>query len=460
MSSSLDSPSPAVRIPAWKRLGLKLKSAQDTPPETASADIPSPKRKRLGKVDEASSVKKPKLSPDSLKVTPLPARKKSVTFTPETKSKDGDSIKALFSAWVAEQKNQEELSAPVFQISKWPTVEEAFDTTLDEKERRVQRVNPVKQGDPEVTDSPKAKDSKKAKRKKETSHLPNSGPTEAESGQEKVKSPAPTKTKKAKKAKPVKDSPTPALPEKPFLAYLKQYSDSKDTWKFNKNHQSHLLKHLFNIDVVPSSYTKYLYEYIKGLQGNGVRTRVRDSAIAVKVKDLEDPFPTDMENSEQRKRDYDTAMSEYVATMMAADVGPDVGYEEGVLLGLSDAAMPTRIAKRKRAEWILAEIGSGAGEVTEKETVVVEDESQKRLRMNDGSAQKVARKRKQRTMVEEDDTSSEEDFSDSEDSSSDESTTQRVNAEGSSSSSSSSSSGSEDSESDDESEEESESDNE
>jgi hypothetical protein len=450
----------SVRIPAWKRLGLKLKSASEAP----LADV-TPKRKRPGEAGKDTSVKKSKPSSDSPglsvpdQITPPPARKKSVTFTPETKVEDGDSIKQLFSVWVAEQKNQEDLSAPVFQTPQYQSVEESFDTTLDEKERRVKRVKTVKQGKADSSDPPKTKESTKAKKKKETNQPATRVTAEGEQAEESLKSTKQSKTKKARKPRAAKSLTTQTLPEKPFLAYLKQYTDSRDTWKFNKNHQTHLLKHLFNIDIVPSDYAHYIYEYVKGLQG-GVRTRLRDSALAVKVKDLEEPFPEDMENSEQRKMDYDVAMKEYVATMMSAEVGPNVRYEEGVLLGLSDLAMPTRVAKRKRVERVLAELASGGGETNggstgEKDTVMGDDESQKRLRMNDGSSQKVIRKRKQRTAIVDDETSSEEDSSDSDDSSSDESTTQRDNPEdtSSSSSSSSSSSGSEDSGSEGDSEE-------
>ncbi|TVY46608.1 hypothetical protein LOCC1_G001840 [Lachnellula occidentalis] len=449
MPSATDS-SATVRMPAWKRLGLKLKSAQDNF-ESSAADT---KRKRSDEAEEASSLNKPKFVPDSRRVhivdqvTPDPIRKKSVTFTPETKHEDGDSIKALFSAWVAEQKNQGDLSAPVFQTPQYTIVEESFDTTLDEKERRVKRVKTT-QGKTESQEPPKAADSKKVKKKKkQTDHLPApSAPIkQAEESLISTEQPKPTKARKPRTAQAPLD---PALPEKPFLAYLKQYCESKDTWKFNKNHQSHLLKHLFNIDVIPSNYAHYVYEYVKGLQG-GVRTRLRDTALAVKVKDLEEPFPTDMENAEQRKRDYGVAMNEYVATMVAAEVGPDVDYEEGVLLGLSDIAMPMRIAKRKRVEMILVILGSGEGEISgtgDKEVVIGDDESQKRLRLNDGSSQKVIRKRKQRTMAADDESSSEEDSSDSDESTSDESTTRRGDTEDTSSSSSSSSSGSEESDS-------------
>ncbi|TVY78417.1 Uncharacterized protein LSUE1_G003708 [Lachnellula suecica] len=447
MPSATESDTP-TRIPAWKRLGLKLKSAQDIPASPPIEPL-NPKRKRPNEVKEATPLKKSKPSPnvDSLSttahVTPKLARKKSVTFTPETKIEDGDSIKQLFSAWKAEQNSQEDLSAPVFQTPQYQKVEEVVDPTLNEKERRVKRVKTLKQGEDESKD-PEAKDSTKAKKKKKKPETPQKTPVPFKPAEHEQAS-KPTKqlkSKKERKPRTAKSPTTTVLPEKPFLAYLKEYTESRETWKFKKNHQSQLLKHLFNIDIIPSEYAHYIYEYVKGLQG-GVRTRLRDTAIAIKVKDQEEPFPADMENSEQRKREYDVAMNEYAATMIAADMGPNVNYEEGVLLGLSDVAMPKRVAKRKRAETILAKLGSGEGEAVGGGTrpQEVEDDIQKRLRVNDG---KIVRKRKQRTVLADDDSSSEDS---SDESSSDEDELTQLQRDGLEDTSSSSSSSEDESES-------------
>jgi hypothetical protein len=307
-------------------------------------------------------------------VTPDLARKKSVTFTPETKVEDGDSIKQLFNSWVADQKEQVpsfelKSSNPVVRTLELAQGEEQVDATLDEKDRRVKRVKKPQQ----ETTTPRSKLNSK-----------------------------------------VTKSTTPSTP-RPFLQYLKQYHESRGTWKFNKNHQNHLLKHAFDVSVVPSDYAYLLYEYVRGLQG-GVRTRLRDTALAIKVKDQEDGptgFPANMPDKEQRQRDYDAAMKEYVATMTAASASSNIGYEEGVLLGLSDKAMEKRATRRMRSERILAELGEDRTSITEAATNGDED-NQKRLRMSDGGAQKLARKRKQRTVVMDDETSSSESSSDSE----------------------------------------------
>ena len=432
-----------ARIPAWQRLGLKLKSAQTPEQHSEPPVVIEPLKRQISDtVDQSPSKKAKKSSKNAVlstsnkdSSTPTLARKKSVTFTPETKVEDGDSIKQLFSAWVAEHKSQDPSFQPksnqVFDTPKPSQVEENIDTTLSEKERRVKRVK-------------KSKDN--------TEH-----------------SESTTKQKKSNTSTDSNVTETKAA-TRPFLAYLRQYHESRDTWKFNKNHQNHLLKQVFNVKVIPSDHAHLIYAYVRGLQG-GVRTRLRDAALAIKVKDQEDGaagFPDTMAERDKRQREYDLEIKEYVATMTAANASKKMGYEEGVLLGLSDYAMADRVAKRLRAEQILADLGTeregkeeepavGGPKLTYDEADISEG-----LRKNDGSSQKLARKRKQRTMAEDEDTSSSDDSSDSDSTSDDDSAVPPGCQEGddSSSSSSSSSSGEEEEEDDDGSEEDTEEDSE
>ncbi|KAI6713121.1 hypothetical protein PZA11_003737 [Diplocarpon coronariae] len=392
-----------AHIPAWRRLGLKLKSAQNTLSTDSTND--TTKRKRASLVD--TPLKKFKTNPKVPKepVTPQLARRKSVTFTPETKIDDGDSIKQLFNSWKLEQQAQDPSfefgnSNPAFQIPPPPQVEEQVDASLlDEKERRLKRV------------------------KKSTAEKPS----------------------KAKSHKPKKIVKPLKVSSRPFLQYLRQYCESRDDWKFNKNHQNHLLKHAFNVDVVPPDHAHFLIEYVKGLQG-GVRTRLRDIALEVKVKDQQDGvegFPDTMAQSEKRQRDYEIALQEYVDTMTAVEVGEEVGYEEGVLLKLPDKGMQSRVAKRMRTERILATLAAtpdrsgGQATVSEKFRVVAEAE---RELGGKEPTQSTARKRKQRTAVTVDSESSSCSSDGSSDDSSQDSAGQNEQDEESSSSSSSSSS--------------------
>ncbi|CAG8982932.1 hypothetical protein HYALB_00002950 [Hymenoscyphus albidus] len=436
MSATISNASP--RIPAWKRLGLKLKSAADTPAQevTVAASTTThdtPKRKRLDEAEGTAHPKKKKASQNTLNLSaanqdaPGLIRKKSVTFTPETKASDGDSIKQLYNAWVADQNPQELSGQPAFNTPEPTKVEEEFDSTLDEKARRTKRVKPTAS-------------KSNASLAVESNQAINTRDTKAES--------------KPKKKKAPKKSKSIVVPQtRPFLSYLKQYTENRDSWKFNKNHQNHLIKHLFDLDSIPSEYEAFIYPYVRGLQG-GVRTRLRGSALAIKVKDLEEGaagFPETMAERTKRQEKYDVAMKEYVTTMMSAEVPSNVGYEEGVLMNLTekDPAMARRVLKRMRSERVLAELGvASEGEQTNgtsKEVIVIDDdEGQKRAKVNDGSS--LARKRKQRTTVVDDsDTSSSDSSGDSDSSSGDDdetttTTTRTENADDTSSSSSSSSS--------------------
>jgi hypothetical protein len=450
MPSAMSTPEASKpHIPAWKRLGLKLKYAQDTSPPISVSEVASPiirdselpKRKRDdGESLETPRTKKPKKA-SNLKdqshsatttghspIIPLLQRKKSVTFTSETKTEDGDSIKQLFNDWVAFQQFIDpsfdpKSSGPAFETPEPSQIEEYVDPTLDETERHEERV-------------------KKPKK-------------------EKVKSPKALKsTKTSKSDKIVK--PTSKVLD-PAFTYLKQYYSSKDTWKFNKVYQIHLLKHAFDIEKIPSEYIELLYLYIAGLKG-GARTQLRDAAIAVKVKDQEEVTegtPEEMANLKKKEAEFEAELKEHVAAMTALEAGPNIGYEEGVLLGLSDYAMKARMAKRMRADRILEELAYGGGQVEASgfnaATVGVEDdESQKkRLKINEEPAQPAARrKRKQRTAAV-DDSSSSSDSSSSDDDSTDDDSEDDNGAGGSqrpeetvaddTSSSSSSSSSSEDS---------------
>lgn len=423
---SATSSAQAARIPAWKRLGLKLKSAQDTPVAEPPQDLDTLKRKQQGTPEDVLLPKKVKrsrteASSTSDSVTPKLVRKKSVTFTPETKVEDGDSIRQLFNSWVTEQKSQDpsfeqKNSNPVLNIATPSEVEEQIDPSLPEKERRVKRVKKSKEG--------------------EKNHSNGT-----------VRPQRSTSPKFLKVTKPTK------LNSRPFLSYLRQYSEDRPNWKFNKNHQNYIIKHVFDLEAIPSDQSHFIYEYVRGLQG-AVRTRLRDAALAVKIRDMEEDYSMYMDDRENKQREYEDACNEYVATMVSVNAHCKMGYEEGVLVGLSDSAIKGRIAKRVRAEGILLELAANGGtEILEaEEEVIGDDESQKRLRMNDGSSKKVARRRKQRTMNEDVESSSSEESSDS-DSTDPSPAARKLNYNSdestSSSSSSSTSSGSEEEDDDD-----------
>ncbi|RKF78060.1 putative proteasome subunit alpha type 6, partial [Golovinomyces cichoracearum] len=217
--------------------------------------------------------------------------------------------------------------------------------------------------------------------------------------------------RKAKRVKSHKSCNSAEIPEKlepkvtsqnkttmpPFLNYLREYHESRETWKFKKNHQTNLLQHVLDVKVVPSSHAHLVYAYIRGLKGQ-VRTRLRDKVLAVKVKDQEDGaagFPSNMPNQEQRQKEYEATIANYITTNSISDVRKS-GHEEQFLLGSRDELIKDRIVKRIRAEMIINELAScsepdESTKRNEKHINLVEKQPIGNL------VQKNVRKRKQRT---------------------------------------------------------------
>ncbi|OBT61963.1 hypothetical protein VE03_08657 [Pseudogymnoascus sp. 23342-1-I1] len=398
-ASSTSSP----RIPAWKRLGLKLKSEGDAPSPVAAAApteyvaAEQPKRKRAADEVESTPIKKSKKSlknaESTISSTPTAVpddklgRRKSVAFTPDTKAEDGDSIKQLFNSWVAEQKKLDPFFAskndqPSLQTPEPTVVEEKVDATLPEPERRVKRVKPTNPDDK-------------------------------------------TKSKKSK-SKVVKSKPID-----PALTYLTQFHSDKANWKFNKINQIAVLKNAFDTDLIPTEYNQPLYEYIAGLKGVA-RVHLRDRALEIRDKDVEEGdkgFTGKMTDDQRTKKqeEYETAVEEYVSTMTSTAISSRTGLEEGILLGLNpDAAMKQRMTKRMRAEHVLNLLASTPGDPSDYAPVVsnskpVEEARAQPVKLEAEKPQKTVRKRKQRTAVYESDSSSSSDSdSDSDSGTSDE----------------------------------------
>ncbi|KAH3686164.1 hypothetical protein WICPIJ_002873 [Wickerhamomyces pijperi] len=76
--------------------------------------------------------------------------------------------------------------------------------------------------------------------------------------------------KKPPKRVKVAKSEKPPPPEKDQLVYLKAYTDDLSNWKFSKQKQNWILKH---IRVIEDQYEQYLVNYLVGLQG-GSRDRL------------------------------------------------------------------------------------------------------------------------------------------------------------------------------------------
>jgi hypothetical protein len=85
--------------------------------------------------------------------------------------------------------------------------------------------------------------------------------------------------KKSKKTNNISEDADKELPE--YLRYLKTYAEDRKNWKFNKSKQIDLLKNALNLRKVPPQYNNALQHYIEGLQGTAARDRLYKAAEEV-----------------------------------------------------------------------------------------------------------------------------------------------------------------------------------
>ena len=265
---------PVQHVPAWKRIGLNLKkqssgsaasadyavqSSQDgsnkkRPRETYEDNLPNhvsntsgtwssvKKQKRSARDEDAlstngSAVIAPRFSsrpPEDRRSLP----RKSVSFASDTKQDDGVSTKELLDTWEREQKSGQERSDPISTNGRATTRQPPDgNVTLNPKPPR----NPKK---------PSASVNRKT--------------TE--------KSTATTESVSA------------------FLEYLSTFHNFRDRWKFNKTKQTNLLRHLFDLSVIPSEQNEALKDYLEGLKGDSIKSYLRERAS--KVADEEEAIFT------------------------------------------------------------------------------------------------------------------------------------------------------------------------
>lgn len=306
-----DTPKFTPRVPAWKKLGLKLKYANDESPAavTPSSDHAPPSKKRAR--DEAGS--EAATRPPSNHVpgeTPSKKSKKRRLEQAEETAEPEQAASTSAKASKKDKKDKKEKKEKNEKKEKKPGKESDDTTVLPDRTAE----NPDSQEKVEAFSTPV----KRLKRKKSVSFTPDTKKSDGDSGQQLFKAWAKTQTglssedaivpstesavedaepashlnesskkelKKTKKeqrnaakaaesAKEAKDLP-------PYVNYLQQYHSDNANWKFNKKHQVDLLKNLFNVYRVPASYDPAVEAYITGLKGANARYLLKQEADKV-----------------------------------------------------------------------------------------------------------------------------------------------------------------------------------
>lgn len=349
---------PAQHVPAWKKIGLKLKYAKDTAEQDAgtyskpveeSINIESEnsnakdkkKRKKSSETngEETKSKKRRHAATDDNddKETDVPkSRKKRVSFGAGTKTKDGSDDDSSETVTGMDESSEPKVAA-----------EQEADKAIEEMKQR--------------------------KREK----------------------------KKERKAG-VRSSASAQIHETPILSYLSRYYRDRTLWKFQKNRETNIFRHLYSLEHVPSQYNAALLAYMQGLKGDAAKMRLSQAAAEVIQTDMD---VQEKEGNQSTAREYQRSVDVFRDSLSA---GGDGVNEVGSVEGLG-AETQKRLRKRQRAELVFFAVSGSlcSGVVPRKEVgknkTKAETPSQK--------------KRKNRTAVVEISSSSESD--DSEESESD-----------------------------------------
>ncbi|KAI1400071.1 hypothetical protein F4819DRAFT_462862 [Hypoxylon fuscum] len=371
---------PAQRLPAWKRLGLKLKPASDEaatlPTSTAAPSVPNHHRENPTGPGSTNAKRKS---------SGVPALDHSA------KKAKRDAAQNQFASTHQTPKKQKSVSF-------------AADSSQDA-------------GSPAT-----ANRTQPSKRKKQT-------PT-------KKSAPAPAK-QPLKKQAPVNLEPALA-----YLRQWHTSKDTWKFNKNNQTKL--LEQVFADNDTIPAADIHVFYQYIQGLKGAvRTRLKELASGIkAEDMEQGPGGFPaSSKEMAERKQKEYLEVIAAFLGQPRTP--GKRRFEEVDYVLRTSDMEMQRRVVKRMRCEMVLDELSDSETETevastttattssTEKGDTAVDSEDDamsetatdgaegvKRLRLNDGPLQRVKRKRKTRTAVVDDETSSESD-SDSDESDSD-----------------------------------------
>lgn len=213
-----------VHVPAWKRLGLKLKYAKETGeplpsrPSKVNGRPRSPPPAVRPVTNSEPPSKKRRLSPalkqDNASTSPPPSKpERHVSFSADTKLVDGDTARSTLPS-----EAQDFLNSPEYLIE-------------------LQKMEQPK---------PKPQTSNGTSTKSSTSINPSNS----------------TKTKSTNS-----------------LDYLTQYHETHDSWSFNKNREVWILKHALSTDDIPTEYSLSLALYVHGIKSPNARSRLQTECV-------------------------------------------------------------------------------------------------------------------------------------------------------------------------------------
>ncbi|GIJ87745.1 hypothetical protein Asppvi_006658 [Aspergillus pseudoviridinutans] len=169
------------------------------------------------------------------------------------------------------------------------------------------------------------------------------------------------KKKKKEKKKKKKDqsvttasNATTTSHESPILSYLNLYHQHRSVWKFQKNRETHLFKHLLSLEHVPAKYNAALLSYLKGLKSEGAKQRLQQVAEEVVKAEMEEDLAKEQAAETDDKAESD--MTGYNKAVEAFRTRLSQGKDDFDEIETPDSLDGEGLAKlqrRQRAELVL-----------------------------------------------------------------------------------------------------------
>ncbi|GAB7345848.1 hypothetical protein MBLNU457_4104t1 [Dothideomycetes sp. NU457] len=345
MASDSSAASSGARVPAWKKIGLRLKNASETLPEVKATSTKQTNGTQVNEQphdDRAASSNQPlSLS----KPTTLAIR------SPEGKAQSHDGAKKSKKRKASEADD----ASTALSSTEGP---ESRSTEVNAKQPKESKE------DRKITSAERSSKRRKsvsfaADTKSEDGNSVTTTPVNQEIQDLAIEKKASKKDKKAKAAQSATgstsdDSKVASAKAKPrdiakagYLEYLDQFHNDRENWKFNKSKQNDLIKNVFNIYRIPPDYDGALSAYIEGLQGEGARKRLRDQAGRL---------ITQLKNSTQKElpddvsvQDMETREARAIAYKLAEDREIERMRSLGLLNDKSEETVH-ETARRRRAQ--------------------------------------------------------------------------------------------------------------
>lgn len=371
-----------THVPAWKKLGLKLKYAKEEDPEQHTEA-----RGRCEKDESVQGSEEPVKKAEGDK-----KEKKKKRRLEETEDK-GDSAAADEESSKRKKKQKKEKKVSFSAETK---VEDGCGDEGAKGEKSEDAVPDGNSGDVQTEEKPGAEEKRQRMKEK--------------------------KERKKKQEQLQPQAPPSNIHETPILQYLHLYHENRSAWKFQKNRETQLFKHILAPERVPTEYNAALLSYLHGLKGEAARQRLSQSAEEVVKTEMEEQIAK--ENAEEAPKEGQSApdMADYYKAVEAfrkrLSQGSDDLNNIEALEGQETVSgdLRKRLEKRLRAEVITFAIN---GKLSYVQRPKSSQKGKSGPQQIGGQAQAPAKKKKNRTAVIDISSSSESDSDSSSDSDSD-----------------------------------------